>query len=362
LDQRFLWGTVQASRRIYRIVLIHLRQRNPPLDWAYPWDQFYTNQDSVLWVEDQEGHRLFLPQVVLATGADIPDESLVHIRLETDDFRPRYCAEVGWDFYRRTSNGGVRAHFFDGENARLLAWDPAARTFTFQGCRYFDYLKTNLALDVKGVVGSETLREYRAPSGMIEDLQASHLANATGINGLIFSNDGYMIFQARGDNVLIRPNELCPGFSGTIDKIDIEHVVDAGGTLDRLDAPREMVEELGIPRDSIVGRRFLGLTRELIRGGTPEMFYAIDVDLPSDVILASLPRDREGLVQRVRFGPFAASMLDESEATRLPEYFWSLVRNVHAEGRRPVSVPLQTNLVLWYWLACPNQTGVSGLR
>jgi 8-oxo-dGTP pyrophosphatase MutT (NUDIX family) len=150
---------------------------------------------------------------------------------------------------------------------------------------------------------------------------------------------------------------LCSGFSGTVDKIDINHAIAAGGRLSHLDAPREMVEELGIQRREIRQRHFLGITRELIRGGAPEMFYAIDVDLSADEIVHRIPRDHEGIVKTVFLGPYARSIVAPADAARLPESFWRLVEAIQSSGSGPMSIPLLTNLILWYQRACPAQAG-----
>jgi hypothetical protein len=331
-----------------------------PLDWVYPWPTLYQYQHSVLWVVDQDGHRLFLPQVVIIAPASVC-ESSVHVQLVEPNFKAPIQIEDGFEFYRYLAHDGIGKRLFDGENARLLGWNVVSKTLFFQGAWYFDYLKTNLALDLRTLtMGS--LREHLAQGGTIEDLSDSKLANPTGINGLIFSNDGHMIFQARLENVLVRPGELCSGFSGTVDKTDIIWAVNDGGSLDKLDAPRELVEELGINRRDILSRRFLGLTRELVRGGQPELFYSVDVALASDAILARLPQHCEGSVKKTFFGTFATSTPRELARARLPECFWSLVRQIQIDGNGPISVPLLTNLVLWYQLACPTRSGNQAIR
>lgn len=361
-DSTFLFGVGQLSTQVFSTLLKAIKQSKPPLDWAYPWLILYNNQDDLLWVTDQNNKRLVLPQVLLIGPAEIADEATVRVELiRAENFQAPMPVNAAWEFYRRTSDGGIRKQFFNGENARVVEWNALTRTLVFQGSWYFDYLKTNLALDVPiPIVG--TLRQYVAEGGKLESLRASRLANAGGINGLIFTNDGHMIVQSRRDNVLIRPREICSGFSGTIDKSDIVHAIASGGTLAEFDAPREMVEELGINADEIVTRGFLGLTRELIRGGTPEMFYALDIALSADEVLGRMPKDREGFVNRVFLGPFAKVHLAEREADQLPHYFWSLIRHVQSSSKGPLSVPLLTNMVLWYQLACPSQSGTCALK
>jgi hypothetical protein len=265
---------------------------------------------------------------------------------------------VGLEFYRRNADGTIKKRFFNGLNARLVDWDVISSSLVFQGCFYHDYCGTNLSLDVPLPEGN-SLREYSAVGGRLKPLRNSELANATGLNGLLFSNDGHLIIQKRADSVLVRPRELCSGFSGTVDKEDLIKVMEKGGFLENLDILREMVEELGVSNKEVIVRRFLGLTRELVRGGTPEMFYSIDVDLPADIIVSRISKDKEGAIIAISFDPYASSLLPPSDSLGLPQQFWSLIEQVQAKGNGPISVPLLTNLVLWYQSNYPTQVGAS---
>ncbi len=359
-DSTFVQGAGKSSTDVYHMVLDVVGHKNLPLDWNYPFQALYTNEPSVLWVTAPGGQRSFLPQVVVISPTKNWDENSIRVELEPADFQAPVPVRIGLEFYRRNMDGSVKKIFFDGENARLLDWVVDDRKLVFQGSSYFDYLQTNLSLDTPlPVVGS--LRKQLAVNGRLESLQNSKLANATGINGLLFSNDGHLIIQKRGDNVLIRPGELCSGFSGTVDKIDIAHAVKEGGRLADLDTLREMAEELGIKYGEVAVRRFVGLTRELIRGGTPEMFYALDVNLSVDVILSRIPREKEGECKAVFFGPYASANLGTSEAANFPNHFWSLIEAIQAGGDGPVSIPLLTNLVLWYQSICPTQAGADAI-
>lgn len=354
-DAIWLNGVFTAGSKVIGTVLSALHQANPPLDWNYPVGRLYTNQKNVLWISDEQGRRILLPQVVLLSSWDNTNEQSIKIISKPSNFQARLPIQPGLDFYRKAAES-LNRQFFDAENARLVDWDINARTLIFQGCHYFDYLQTNLSLDLpRPPLG--TLRQQLTVNGQLEPLCDSWLANATGINGLIFSNDGYMIFQQRSKNVLIRPGELCSGFSGTVDQIDVENAVAHGGFLCHLDVPREMVEELGIHRREIKFRHFLGITRELIRGGTPEMFYALDVNLSCAEILSRIPRDKEGAIRPAYFGVYATSRLEAFAVNTLPANF-SLLLGKLMEEDGYVSVPFLTNLVLWFQSVCPNYAGI----
>jgi len=125
-----------------------------------------------------------------------------------------------------------------------------------------------------------------------------------------------------------------------------------------MDVVREMVEEVGIDYSNVSSRCFLGITRELVRGGKPEMFYSVDVNLPSDMILQGYRKDKEGTIKRVHFGKFGCSTPSEYHRRKLPEQFWRLVGTIRERGKGSISLPLLTNLVLWYQHVCPKEVGM----
>lgn len=360
LDSAFLLGVGTAVSKVARAVRA-ARLSAPPLNWAYPFQKLYVAEQRMLWWHDADtGKQIFLPQVVLLGQEAGLDESTLRIEMLEEEFRARTTVPAGLEFYRHTSDGGRVQRFFDGETARLVDWKPDERVLVFQCCSYFDYLGTNQSLDAPRA-GFPTLREELVYEGRLEELAESELANTTGINGLIFTSDGHMIIQKRLPDVLVRPGELCSGFSGSVDHIDVCHAVESARTLAALDAPREMVEELGVRRGEIKERVFLGITRELIRGGKPEMFYSMDLSITAAQVLSRIPRDREGQVVSVAMTVCGRSRLRERDRDKLPGYFPRILRDLHQNGAAELSVPLLTNLVLWLQSNSPASVGVGPL-
>jgi hypothetical protein len=359
-DSAFLLGVGTAvSKATKALRAAHLAA--PPLNWAYPFQKLYVGEERVLWWRDAEtGKQVFLPQVLLLGPDEAQDESTIRIQLLENNFNARTTVPAGLEFYRHTSDGGRKQKFFNGETARLVDWRPDERVLVFQGCSYFDYLGTNQSLDTPRA-GFPPLREELVYDGRIEELPESELGNTTGINGLIFTSDGHMIFQKRLSDVLVRPGELCSGFSGSVDLIDVEHAANSRSILTAMDAPREMVEELGVHRGEIAQREFLGITRELIRGGKPEMFYSMDLKITAAEVLSRIPKDREGEVVSFGMGVCGRSSLRERDRDKLPGYFPRILRDLHRNGSAELSVPLLTNLVLWLQRNCPSAVGAGPL-
>lgn len=137
---------------------------------------------------------------------------------------------------------------------------------------YKYYVHTNLVLDVKSKGKDQTLREYvHSSEGKLEDLDKSKLADQLGINILLFTADGSLIMQKRSNKVAFRTGELCPAASGWVSEADVPTRI----TLEEMSKLREACEEIGIIKTDVPIDHFffLGLARELIRGGTVDMFF-----------------------------------------------------------------------------------------
>jgi hypothetical protein len=79
--------------------------------------------------------------------------------------------------------------FYSTETARLrsVSIEAGGRVLLqFQQAEYFDYVKTNMALDFPDPMDG-CLRDEVHPHGRLEPLAQSGLANHTGISGLVFS-------------------------------------------------------------------------------------------------------------------------------------------------------------------------------
>ncbi len=167
------------------------------------------------------------------------------------------------------------------ENLRLtdIIEEGERVIFKVQSVCYEHYLHTNLVLDAQSKGKKTTLRDYLHSQGELESLNDSPLANNLGINILLFTADGSLIMQKRSRKVAFRTGELCPSVSGTMTLIDLGD--DSERSLDSIPKLREAFEELGIHRKDIPldQLHFLGVTRELIRGGEPEIFFFGKTDL-----------------------------------------------------------------------------------
>lgn len=357
---RWLDSKVFCSIRDVKSSLFRLFQKERPvfLNWEGDMRDVYWGEDYLWWRPDPTAGLHQIPQVVVLFGHPDVSDSGITISLDATNIRLDDLVTEGFDYYNRTQKGKT---FFDGEVARVKGWNATTRELAFQGVSFFDFLKTNLSLD-RSRFPLPTLRETSIIEGKLQPFDKSILANATGVNGLAFSNDGFMVFQVRNEKVVMRPNQACSAFSGFIDKSDIENAVSqySNPTLANLDRVRELFEEVGIRKREIKGYTFLGITRELHRGGMPELFYAVDVELSKDEILDRFHRDDEGLVSAVAFGPFARRLPPDRQDAHHnagPPPLRGLLKQIEQTTGATISIPFLTNLVLWYRNWSPSSVG-----
>ncbi len=339
VDKAFLRGLLHPSIDVARSIK-RAAASGKTFDWDYPVFELYPTEEKWI-ISEIELSTSVLPQFALFLP-DPNNQVEVRIRRINDVFQPPFPSQKGLSSYLSR-----KPEPWDSETARLKSFSVKESLFTFQPSTYFGYLSTNLSLDVQEpTFGS--LRSHISDSGRLEPLESSCLANIVGINGLIFTSDGYMIYQKRDQKVLERQGMLCSGFSGSIDDVDIRGVckVDGEGLLSDLETLREGVEELGIKAFHENERVFLGATREPLRGGKPEFFFAVSLNLTRSEVLQCRPHIREGEIMSINLGPLGtARKVSGISADKLVEIFSKMIGQLECEGR--LALAFQTNLLLW---------------
>lgn len=169
--------------------------------------------------------------------------------------------------------------FFNGRVVRLAGVRDVAESKLISLCpaSYYDALCTNFAMDHRPKGRSTSLREFHhGDRHALEPFGESLLVNHIGMVCMIESMDGMLVFQNRSHKVANRPGTVSSSASGAANMTDIV-VMQEGGTLGLTETAhamfRETLGELNVEPKSM---RFLGLIRELLRGGKPEFyFYAL---------------------------------------------------------------------------------------
>ena len=337
-------GTVLAPKLKYLLPSTYL-------DWQLKgWHGIYRNECALQVVYQHQN--FLLPQVLMLdnTGGRFRMKDVRLIR------RPE-----GFSLSKNILSRTAEAHdsyvrmlrhtfkkYHNDNNLRLCGFSATdgGATLECQNVMFEDSIRTNLVLDADFQGQGNTLRKELHNEHRLESLETSLLANQCGVNILVFTPNGELIIQMRSRSVAVRPGEYCPSGSGTIESSDVPS---SAATLADANVLREAHEEIGVwtpEEDSVT---LLGITRELIRGGQPEFFFAAKDSRNKDQVLAGarIARDRferKSLLHFFDFGPFAfARTLDDEGRTM----FRSLVDKCIDKYQDRMSIPLWTALTLW---------------
>jgi len=194
-----------------------------------------------------------------------------------------------------------QGRYTNGTNLRLAGFYRKGHhlCFNVQRVQYEHYVRTNLVLDAKQG-DSRTLRELlhsaqQAPEALCD----SSLADNLGVNILIFSSEGSLAVPQRYGQIAFRENQLCPAISTTMPR---ESVSPVGSSLlvEALHADRIWVE-FPVPTPARDRTLFLGATRELIRGGEPELFFVLHSELDEKELQAAWMASQSRQSRALRF-------------------------------------------------------------
>lgn len=215
----------------------------------------------------------------------VPGKQPVQLQLNEEKWSPPttidgYTGPIRAELSRGTGTST------DGQRVRLASLTRKAGIdeLVLQPVGYFDCLSTNFAMDHCPLGRSESLRESAQPKGRFEGFASSVLSNNIGVICMVESADGLLVVQRRSSAASIqnRPGGLSASVSGGVDWTDIEELGNTTGVRSLVaGTKRETVEELGVTLRDV---RFLGLMREMLRGGKPEAYFYARSALPHSEI------------------------------------------------------------------------------
>ena len=171
----------------------------------------------------------------------------------------------------------IDKEFYNGDVVRLenLKILDQGIVLDLVPAEYFDSLATNCALDYVPKGRNETLRDYlHGSSKAFDDYSTDKLVNDIGIVCMIETADGQLIIQERSHEVSGRPLTLSSSASGGLLVDDVEKYENSDAVPFKMLSGamcRETNEELKIKK--IDELQFLGLYREMRRGGKPEFYF-----------------------------------------------------------------------------------------
>lgn len=186
--------------------------------------------------------------------------------------------------------------------------------------QYFYMLVTNRCMDYS-ISDTMTLREVYEFNDKVSPLEESKLGNQIGINGLVFTSDGYLLIEKRGKKKTTWKGKLAQPISLALKEKDI---LPNGGSIDGSpeaanDAFRRIIfktlrKNYGIDENMIAGigsdgavkagafdlkDSFLGLARDLIEGGKPNMYFYIALNVTAAELKAVMEQRAKDAAESV---------------------------------------------------------------
>jgi hypothetical protein len=237
---------------------------------------FYRNEQPLSVVIGDKIYQSPVSIMVEPAGAGSLAEQPMQFRLLDTPFQiPERIAPYSEPILRK-----LNSHWWPTNNSkgRIVSLRALERTQTGQWLfklaegSYFDALATNVAMDHKPRNRTQSLREaISESSGTLGRFETSPLVNDIGVICLVESADGYLVVQKRSAAVANRPNTLSASVTGGLDWFDVTKgrrklLLSDMATGVR----RETYNELGVESGDLL---FLGLAREFLRGGKPEMYF-----------------------------------------------------------------------------------------
>lgn len=183
--------------------------------------------------------------------------------------------------YSNTSNNiTIRLDDFDFQDNKLTL--HTSRTY------YYHMLLTNRCMDyqIKSGMSIRGLYEFK---DSITPLHESKLSNQIGINGMIITNDGYVLLEKRGRNKTTWKNKFAQPISLALKESDLK--LDDTRLLNSdfdysnkkmMNVIKEtMKSNFGLLEEDYeelsVEKNLLGIARDLLEGGKPNLYFVVTV-------------------------------------------------------------------------------------
>ena len=197
-------------------------------------------------------------------------------------------------FVRDNALALMEAHgassFSNGVTIRLndVAVDGNKLTLSTGRSQYFDMLITNRCMDYQ-LNDLLSLRDVFESGKKVSRLSESQLGNQIGINGLIFTTDGYILVEKRGYHKAIWKNKFAQPISLAMKKSDIKNFDADGKIADDAEKVFKNIilgtikKNFGITENEILkfnlSKNFFGIARDLLEGGKPNMYFYVTVNM-----------------------------------------------------------------------------------
>lgn len=151
---------------------------------------------------------------------------------------------------------------------------------------YYHMLLTNRCMDYQLANGMSVRKIYEFGS-KISPLNESKLSNQIGINGMIITNDGYLLLEKRDRKKTTWKNKFAQPISLALKSTDLKITSNTIMDSDVEYANKKLIEVIKKTMDSNFGiteedydelsleKNFLGIARDLLEGGKPNLYFVV---------------------------------------------------------------------------------------
>ena len=262
--------------------------------------------------------KLYLPSVNVY--ANIDGNTEVEIADTSDKFElPRFVRDNALALME--AHGG--SSFSNGVTIRLNDLTVTdGNKLTLKTCRsqYFDMLVTNRCMDYR-LNDMLSLRDVFESGSTVSPIGESQLGNQIGINGLIFTSDGYLLVEKRGFRKTTWKNKIAQPISLAMKKSDIECLKENKTITDSAEKVfgdiilGTIKKNFGLTAADVVEfkleKNFLGIARDLLEGGKPNMYFYVTVNMTAKEL-------DEFLEDKARKASSDDPSIDRSNLPKLP--------------------------------------------
>ena len=288
------------------------RARNPEKDEHS--SAYKTRQNDI---DAYVNGKLYLPSVNIY--ANILGDTEVTLKDSTDKFElPRFVRDNALALMEAHKGSSVS----NGATIRLNDVEFVGNKLTLKTGRsqYFDMLVTNRCMDYK-LNDLVSVRDVYESGSAVSPLNESQLGNQIGINGLIFSNDGYLLVEKRGYRKTTWKNKFAQPISLAMKKTDIKCFNEDGTIGDNAEEVFKKIilgtikSNFGLTEKDIVGfnlsQNLFGIARDLLEGGKPNMYFYVTVNMTAKELDAFLE-------EKARLASSNDNSIDRSALPKLP--------------------------------------------
>lgn len=287
---------------------------------------------------DEREYSLLLPGVNVYANI----EGNTSVRFDDSDKKA-----VPPDFVRENALALMEAHknskYSNNETIRLkdVTYDAENQELVLhtERTQYFDMLITNRCMDFQ-LNGLVSVRDVYESGKRVSRLNESQLSNQIGINGLIFTADGYLLLEKRGYKKVIWKGKLAQPISLAMKKLAVADAMkdgvlaaDASDTPDAQAAAdhayasnifkkiilKTIADNFGITEPDIcefdISRNLFGIAQDLLEGGKPNIYFYV-------IVKKTAAQCKQMLEDRARRAA-AATISERKKEKELPNLSYS---------------------------------------